>query len=118
LPRILKLRLKLLTYTITIIGIYTPVEGKTSKTEEFYDDLQEVYDRSCKNEYLILAADFNARVGAQPVDKIVGSEEQTINNNGRGLIDFCLFNKLKITNTSSGIRVYTSSHGKHGAPNL
>jgi hypothetical protein len=29
----------------------------------------------------------------------LGSEgEQTINNNGRGLIDFCLFNKLKITN--------------------
>jgi hypothetical protein len=32
-PRILKLRLKLLTYTITIIDIYAPVEGKTSETE-------------------------------------------------------------------------------------
>jgi hypothetical protein len=39
-PRTVKLRLKLLTYTVTIVGIYTPIEGKTSNTEEFYDDQQ------------------------------------------------------------------------------
>jgi hypothetical protein len=43
---------------------------------------------------------FNARVGAQPVDKHIRSEgEQTVNNNGRDLIDFCLFYTLKIMNT-------------------
>jgi hypothetical protein len=47
--------------------------------------------------YLILARDFNARAGAQPIDKFTGSDgEYTINNNGRGLRDYiCLFNKLK-----------------------
>jgi hypothetical protein len=39
-PRTVKLRLKLLTYTVTIVGIYAPIEGKTSNTEEFYDDQQ------------------------------------------------------------------------------
>jgi hypothetical protein len=59
-----------------------------------------VYDKSSKNKYLIFARAFNARVGAQPTDKFIGSEgEQTINNNGRSLIDFSLLNKLKITYT-------------------
>jgi exonuclease III len=91
----MKLRLKLLTYTVTITGIYTPVEGKTSEREEFYDELQAVYDKIYKSYYLILTGDFNARVGAQPVDKCTGSQgEQTVNNNGTDLIHFCLFNKL------------------------
>jgi hypothetical protein len=98
--RIVQLGLKILTYTVTIIGIYAPLEGKTTETEEFYDELQAAVDRNNKQDYLILTGDFNVRVGAQPVDKHMGSEgEQTVNNNGRDLIDFCLFNKLKITNT-------------------
>jgi hypothetical protein len=49
---------------------------------------------------IILAGDFNARVGAQLIGKCIGSEgEQTVNNNGRDLTDFCLFNKFKITDT-------------------
>jgi hypothetical protein len=32
--RILKLTLKFLIFTVTITGIYTPVEGKISETEE------------------------------------------------------------------------------------
>jgi hypothetical protein len=82
-----KLRLKLLTYTVTIISIYAPVEGKTPETEEFFDELQAVCDKINKSDYLIPAGDFNARVGAQPVDTCIGLEgEQTVNNNGRDLI--------------------------------
>jgi exonuclease III len=95
-----QLRLKILTYTVIKIGIYAPVEGKPTETEEFYDELQAAVDKNNKQDYLILAGDFNASVGAQPVDKHIGSKgEQTGNNNGRVLMDFCLFNKLKITNT-------------------
>jgi hypothetical protein len=36
---IVKLGLKLLTYIITVSGIYAPAEEKTSEAEEFYDDL-------------------------------------------------------------------------------
>jgi exonuclease III len=90
-PRIVQLGLKILIYTATIIDIYAPVEGKTTETEEFYDDLQAAVDKNNKQDYLILAGDFNARVGAQPVDKQIGSEgEQTVNNNGQDLTDFCL----------------------------
>jgi exonuclease III len=77
-----QLRLKLLTYTATIIGIYAPVEEKPTKTEEFYNELQAAVDKNDKLDYLILAGDFNARVGTQPVDKQIGSEgEQIVSNN-------------------------------------
>jgi exonuclease III len=95
-----QLRLKILTYKVTITGISAPVEGKTTETEEFYDELRAAVDENNKQDYLILAGDINARVGAQPVNKHIVSEgEQTVNNNGRDLIDLCLFNTLKITNT-------------------
>jgi hypothetical protein len=38
-PRTVNLRLKLVTYIVTITCIYTRVAGKTSETEEFYNDL-------------------------------------------------------------------------------
>jgi hypothetical protein len=48
----------------------------------------------------MLAGDLNARVGAQPIYKYMGYDgEQSANNNERDLIDFCLFHKLKITNS-------------------
>jgi hypothetical protein len=47
-PRIVKIRLKILTFTVTVIGLCAPVEGKTSETEEFYDELQAVPDKSVK----------------------------------------------------------------------
>jgi hypothetical protein len=47
-----------------------------------------------------LAGDFIARIGNRPVKDCTGSEgEAAINSNGIALIDFCVFNKLKITNT-------------------
>jgi hypothetical protein len=42
---IVKFRLKLLIYTETITAIYTRGEGKTSETEEFYGELEAVYDK-------------------------------------------------------------------------
>jgi hypothetical protein len=58
-----------------------------------------VIDKANKKDHLIIAGHFNARIGKQPVGGCIGSEgEPTINNNGRLLIDFCLFNNLKITN--------------------
>jgi hypothetical protein len=83
-----------------IIGVYAPVEGKQEETEFFYTDLHEIIEKSTKTEHLILAGAFNATTGNQPVKDCTGSEgEATVTSNGTTLIDFCVFNKLKITNT-------------------
>jgi hypothetical protein len=68
------------------------------KKQFFYTNLQEVIEKATKTHHIILVADFNARLGNQPVKDCIGSEEEaTINSNGTALINFCVFNKLNIT---------------------
>jgi len=53
-----------------------------------------------KKENIILAGDFNGRIGNQPIPACTGTYgEQVTNHNGAALRDFCAFNKLKITNS-------------------
>ena len=98
--RTLQLRYKLNRGYLTLLAVYAPEEGKTEKTEEFYTTLQEQIDKINKNDYIIVAGDYNARVGKTPIDGILGTNgEITINSNGHKLKDFASVNELKITNT-------------------
>ena len=57
-------------------------------------------DKIPKKEYIILAGDFNERIGNQPIPECIGTfGEQLTNHNGAASRDFCTFNKLKITNS-------------------
>jgi len=97
--RIIETRIKVLNRNFTIVGVYAPVEGKEHATEEFYRELQQSMDKIPKNENIILA-DFNGRIGNQPIPEcIVTYEEQVTNNNAAALRDFCAFDKLKISNS-------------------
>ena len=50
-----------------------------------------------KMENIILAGDFNGRIGNQPIPEHIGPYgEQIIRRNGATLSDFCALNKLKI----------------------
>ena len=49
---------------------------------------------------MILAWDFNGRIGNKPIPECIGPYgEKVTNHNGATLRDFCAFNKLKITNS-------------------
>ena len=62
--------------------------------------LFKIRDKINKNDYIILAGDYNARVGKIPIDGILGThDESIINNNGHKLKEFASVNELKITNT-------------------
>ena len=75
-------------------------KGKEQDTEEFYRELQQSMDKIPKKEYIILAGDFNERIGNQPIPECIGTfGEQLTNHNGAASRDFCTFNKLKITNS-------------------
>ena len=57
-------------------------------------------DKIPKKENIILAGDFNGRIGNQPIPVCIGTYgEKVTNHNGAALTDFCPFNKLKITNS-------------------
>jgi hypothetical protein len=71
--RILQLRYKLQRGYLTLLAVYAPKEGKTEQTEEFYKTLQDQIDKINKNDYIIVAGDYNARVGKIPIDGILGT---------------------------------------------
>jgi exonuclease III len=97
--RFIETRIKILNRNFTIVGVYAPVEGKEQATEEFYRELQQSIDKIPKTENIILAGDFNGRIGNQPIPECIGTYgEQVMNHNGETLRDFCAFNKLKIMN--------------------
>jgi len=98
--RIIETRIEVLNRNFTIVGVYAPVEGNEQETEEFYRELQQSMDKIPKKENIILAGDFNGRIGNQPIPECIGTYgEQVMNHNGAAFRDFCAFNKLKITNS-------------------
>jgi hypothetical protein len=52
-------------------------------------------DKVNKNDYIILAGNFNARVGNTAIQGVVGTMgEPVLNTNGQNLIDFASYNEL------------------------
>ena len=53
-------------------------------------------DKIPKNENIILAGDFNGRMGNKPIPECIGTYgEQVMNHNGAALRDFCALINLK-----------------------
>jgi len=97
--RILQLRYKLQRGYLTLLAVYAPKVRKTEQTEEFYETLQDQVDKISKNDYIVVAGDYNARVGNIPIDKILGTNgEITTKSNGHKLKEFASVNELKIKN--------------------
>ena len=98
--RILQLRYKLQRGYSTLLAVYVPEEGKAEQTEEFYETLQDQIDKISKNDYIVVAGDYNARDGNIPIDGILGTNgEITTKSNGHKLKEFASVNELKIMNT-------------------
>jgi hypothetical protein len=98
--RILEVRLKLSRENLTILGLYAPEEGCEEDSDVFYKQLQDIYNKVNKNDYVILAGDLNATVGNKSINKNIDTfGEQTVNKNGMRLIDFAVYNNLRIMNT-------------------
>ena len=97
--RILVLRLKVKRGNMTVIATYATEDGRKEKLEAFYDTLQKEVDKYIKSDFLIIVGDMNARIGQQPIPKIIGSfGEPHLNSNGMELREFVTFNELKVTN--------------------
>ena len=82
--RVIQTWLKAQKVHLTILGVYTPREGREEWSEEFYETLQTILDEVNKNDYIMLIGDMKARVGNNRVANIVGTNgEATLNNNGK-----------------------------------
>lgn len=76
--RILIVRLKENRGYITIFAIYAPESGREGDSKIFYNELQEQIDKINKNDAIILAGDFNGRVGDTPIQNVVGSNGEKV----------------------------------------
>jgi hypothetical protein len=52
------------------VEVYVPIGGKEQETEEFYNKLRHVIDKIPKKENIIIA-DFNGRIGNQPIPECI-----------------------------------------------
>jgi exonuclease III len=98
--RIIQLRLKLSRGYMTVICIYAPIEGNEDENDRFYKLLQKIMDKINKSDMIAIIGDFNARVGNIKIHKNIGPNgENTCNRNGKRLIDFAIYNNMKIMNS-------------------
>ena len=73
---------------------------KEAEVERFYEDLQDLLERTPKTDVLFIIGDWNAKVGSQEVPRVRGKFGLGVQNEaGQRLIEFCQENALVIANT-------------------
>ncbi|VEN37907.1 unnamed protein product [Callosobruchus maculatus] len=104
--RIILIKLDTKPVKLNIIQVYAPTTSASEEfVSDFYNKLQDIMQNIPSREITIIAGDLNAKVGKY---KDQGDLKQVIgrfgvgerNERGEKLIDFCIQNKLVITNTT------------------
>ena len=102
------IRLKPHLSYITIFAIYAPTNPVTSTTEanqpseDFYNKLHSAMATIPATDMVTILGDFNARIGTDSDTwhtDLGPHGVGKINGNGKWLLNFCVINKLLITNT-------------------
>lgn len=92
--------------SISIINVYAPTSERTQKypeeLDQFHKDLRSTVNQLGNKTVLIIAGDFNAKIGRrQDNEKCLGVHSKgKRNNNGEKLIEFCEETNLFITNSA------------------
>lgn len=84
--------------------------GHVDDSEGFYAVLQRAINNININDNVIIAGDLYAQIGDSPIKNVMGDRE-TLNKNGRLLIDFSAFNNFKITNMFFHIKMHINILG-------
>ena len=102
--RVVTARLKGKYVNLTVIQVYAPTEASSEEEkDQFYEilntELQQVY----AHDVLLLMGDFNAKVGCDNERVWSGAVGRfgigARNDNGQRLLELCVMNGLKVTNT-------------------
>ena len=102
--RLIIIRLRAVPFNITIVQVYAPTSDYAdNEIEEFYDQLQNVIDRTPKKDTLVAQGDWNAKVGKDACGNWQGicgpfCNDDT-NERGLRLLEFATFNDLVLAST-------------------
>ena len=88
-------------FNITVIQAYAPTSNaEEAKFEWFYEDLQDLLERTPQKDVFFIIRDWNEKVGSQETPGVTGKFGLGIlNEAGQRLIEFCQENVLVIANT-------------------
>ena len=69
--------------------------AEEAEVEWYYEDLQDLLERTSKKDVLFITGDWNAKVGSQEISGVTGKFSLGIQNEaGQRLIEFCQENAL------------------------
>ena len=103
--RIISIRFQARPINLSVIQVYAPTSAASDEDLEcFYNQLQETLDGIPKRDIIMITGDFNAKVGEgvqnENETKAVGPHGLgSRNERGNIFVDFCVANRLTITNT-------------------
>ena len=88
-------------FNIRVIQVCALISNaEETKTEWFYEDLQDLLELTPKKDVLFIIGDWNAEVGSQEIPTVTGNFGLGVQNEaGQRLTEFCLENTLVIANT-------------------
>ena len=87
-------------FNIIVIQVYAPTSNtEEAEVEQFYEDLQDLLERTPQKDVLFIIGDWNANVRSQETPGVTGKFGLGIKNEtGQRLIVFCQENTLAIYN--------------------
>ena len=89
------------SHDIGIIQVYAPTSDHDDEViDSFYEDIEQAKSQLKSKDICIIMGDFNAKVGSQRIDGIVGPHGLgEINSRGEQLVQWCKQHNMLITNT-------------------
>ena len=77
-------------FNITVIQVYAPTNNtEEAEVEQFYEDLQDLLERTPKKDVLFILGDWNGRVGNQEIPGLTGKFGLGLQNEtGQSLTEF------------------------------
>ena len=96
----ISVRLQGKPFNFTVIQVCAPTSNaEEAEVERFYEDLQDLLERTPKKDVLFIIGDWNAKVGSQETPGVTGKFGLGMWNEAeQRLIDFCQENALVIAN--------------------
>ena len=95
------LKIKAKPFDIAIIQTYAPTTSHTDEEiEEHYEEINKMIKEVKSTDVLLVIGDFNAKIGKEPFQDIVGQHGLgERNSRGERLLQFCIEKNLAIANT-------------------
>lgn len=98
--RVLKIDMNIFRHQLTILGVYAVNDNAlVDEKNKFFQDLSEIIASIPHQNEILLIGDFNSRVGNREREVVGQFGEETVNDNGKRLINLCKEHALCVGNT-------------------